>query len=555
VLFHVSNGGPQDNDTLVTQSATKMVPAVEIIVREVQAYGPDAHIAVFMDSPALTHGRSPGLLDGVDLIRTLEARPELAGMSIVMLTGASIVVPARMELELSAAVQHEAHMHGWETDFQLRTNVEFVELTGTGRDWNSVVYVELVRTLMRQGLADCVLCPLDVLPWGIQAMPFNTAIDLTSGTHRSYVHVPDHPTEIPDKDTDALVNYWDIVSLASDGGVDWQRLMTKHTALECPSDELIVEVGPTALDAQLARMKPDSILQRVKEWNTAQLERSGDRKGWQAVWKKSICGAARVASLIITPEDGFPGAIRCEAVVRDSLAEEARMYDERRIALKLHHTLWTVAATGLALSGILVYEMETGIYIAAAILAGLVAKIVTRWWSVRGTKPRMHAVGREEFIARAAHAVYDALKDVSDDELQAAADALSIAPRSDGSYRVLLRTEVPGVQEAFYRSFLELFNPGAPDGYAVVADAFRPGKKRLQTILAADDLSPFYNPEYVLPVPQHFTQTRAHAEVFRAAWQRHIGRARLYLDADITADLPQFGTLYPAAIFTSYCRV
>jgi hypothetical protein len=550
-------GGVQNTEESLSQASVKLDAACQILKTEYSAHGPSVRTVVLMDTIALTHIRSDKYLDGIRFLRLLNSPAGDESISPVMLTGSALIFPSHQRHDILSVIQRESERHSWDLQFNVREDEEFTECSATGEHWNSASYGLIVQALVHEGRANCIICSRDILSWGLYQAPFCTLIDLSSAIVQEYVHVPEAVDPVTIKEPELIVNYWDVIALGNNSETepDWDRFLIKHQNTECCSDEGLIDIGIGIFDTRLPKLNHRILRETSKEWNSEQLQRSKERKHWARSWKDCHTRNVVSESVIITPRNGFPEQIQMEAHLRHTLQEDARLHAERKSGQKLHHTLWIVVAVSLALSSFLVFPWDVGMYLSAAILILLLAKIISKWWSIKKAKPRSTELGRGEFLERISNALFRALVDVVEADNIASDDAVAISHRPDGSVRISERIREGQQSDLYLTALEELFSNHDEHSAYAVCYGLDSSNKSLEKIVSEEDLNKYYIAEYRLPVPELFLQSKAHGEVFRSAWQNYVCRAELVTSKSNIEELPSFQDRYPVSLFRSVCRL
>ncbi len=551
-----NNEGAAD-ETHALQPAEKIASALEILASDFSANSGGIKSLVLMDPDALTHVRSAGLLDAVSFIRRLKEQAVLSLVRPAIMTGAAIVIQTSRQLEFMAAVSRHAQMKGWDVRFQLRSNDEFTEVSATGKDWNSAIYIDLALAMLQEGLSNCVLCTRELISWGLFRAPFGAVIDLSSDPYTFYVNTRDDSSQAGAGESETIVHYWDVAAIeeGKTESADLNRILRKHAQTEFPADDGFIEIGMGEMPLSFLKADEPGRAAGYQRYNEDQLRLAADRKTMSRLWKRITISGKIAESIDTLPKPGFPEQPVLERVLRDSLRADAQRFAQQNQSLRLHHTLWTVACISLALSAFLVFPMKTGMFSAAGVFLFLGIKIGARWWSVRGATPVMTTTSRIEFFRRLAAVVYQSLSRVLEETLPEPEQSITVTQKSDGTCRVIAKFENPDTEALFTSTLKEILTGFDTSSYHLICDRLDIEKKYLRTIIEINDIEALYVHEYHIPVPDFFSQSKAHAEVFRSLWDEYLGKARLSVEGLESSSLPAFASLYPAVVSSTRCVV
>ncbi len=233
--------GRAPGDLVLALSESKDAATVRILQAEQKALGAQLRAVVITDYEKVS-ARARKLKDVLDpdagsavrLFRALVADVELNALDAILVTGTTVLLDSDHGEELLT------DMRQWLANRNLDATVEYGEtdddkimaLIGTGKDWSSRTYVQLVTAMFEQGFTRCLVGTRGIFGEGWDALGLNTLVDLTAVTTSTGVNQLRGRTIRLDPSWDRKVAHnWDVVCTARTferGNVDLLRFVRKH---------------------------------------------------------------------------------------------------------------------------------------------------------------------------------------------------------------------------------------------------------------------------------------------------------------------------------------
>jgi hypothetical protein len=305
-----------------------------------------------------------------------------------------------------------------------------------------------------------------------------------------------------------------VVCVAPDlpeGTGDYQRFVRRHDQLYAPSEDGLLEAGPTHVHPALGPFAPPPAAQfgavnrdvaaRARDW---ELARARWRIGspYRGEDRDTLVVRARPRAGAASPPPRDP--VTAETPPRFPLGQRVPL------ALGAAGALGGVALAALA--------AEPSLLLAAAALPAGLAVATARLGRVRA------GLADPLPLDRAARAVLDTYQELGEIRPEAAA-SLAIEPRASGYLRCLLRDADERESARFARALDELLSPPAAPRYLV--SRLLPGRagpaRPLLRLLGRRP--PF--PLHWEAVPGDLGRRKDRAEAFARAWRRWLGPSEL----------------------------
>ncbi len=353
-----------------------------------------------------------------------------------------------------------------------------------GGDWQTGVWVELATRLFQGGATRVLVGTRGLLGEGWDSPCVNCLVDLTQvTTSMSVTQMRGRSLRLDPADPEKLSSNWDIVCVAPElaqGAGDYARFVRRHNQLFAPSEDGVIEQGPSHVHPDLGPVAPppDAAFATI---NQAMMLRSADRNQARTRWRiGEPYESTELETLLIKPRTSTPRTV--------SEAEPAGFH--------------LPASRG-----------PIGIW-----------KSIGR---IRRLDRELPTEAPLDLIARAICDTSVKLRELS----PAGATSLVIEPRSSGYLRCYLTQATPEENERFTRALDEVLASGSNSRYLV--SRLLPGSEgwpRLSLAYARDGDVPFLR-EW-LSVPSDFGRRRSRAEAFHAAFERWLGPSELLYTRD-----------------------
>ncbi|MBM4424027.1 MAG: hypothetical protein FJ030_11650 [Chloroflexi bacterium] len=233
--------GRAPGDLVLALSESKDAATIKILRAEQKALGAQMRAVVITDYEKVS-ARARKLKDVLDpdagsavrLFRALVADSELNALDAILVTGNVVLLDSDHGEEMLGV------MREWLSARNLETTIEYGEtddekimsLIGTGKDWTSRTYVQLITAMFEQGFTRCLVGTRGIFGEGWDALGLNTLVDLTAVTTSTGVNQLRGRTLRLDPSWDRKVAHnWDVVCVARKferGNADLLRFARKH---------------------------------------------------------------------------------------------------------------------------------------------------------------------------------------------------------------------------------------------------------------------------------------------------------------------------------------
>jgi superfamily II DNA or RNA helicase len=515
--------GPSPVDRLCGLSEAKIAATTHILAAESAARGDRLRALVLCDFEQLG-GRPTGSLAPVPL-SALSGSARLAfatlaaadvggpgGLRPLLVTGATFAAPRALAAELVAAASRAGHRVGTEP-------LDAVTVLLTGLPTRAAV--ALATEFFAAGRARVLVGTRALLGEGWDCPQVCVTVDLTTATTATAVTQMRGRGLRPDPaDPAKLTDNWTVCCVADEhprGDADYLRLVRKHDAYFALGAGGEVESGVTHCDTALSPYAPP------------------DAATSRAVTARALAAPARLAEVRDEWRIGAPfaGVEAASLRVRSgrSLGRSAAWLpgallapttpDEHGPRFAPGYVVIVAAAVLVAALSLLLGPVVALAGVALAVAAGLVATAV-------GLVRRHRIRTGPDALEQLAAAVADALHTAGGTDR--GAEALHVSPAVDGSLRCEL-TGVPAEQSALFAAALdELLAPLAEPRYLVGRRVLvAPAGARGAVTLAVRSVMRRPLPGAVAwhAVPRWCARNAVRRDLFAAAWQRHVGPARL----------------------------
>ncbi|WP_028972817.1 DEAD/DEAH box helicase family protein [Spirochaeta cellobiosiphila] len=284
------DGGLKD---LLSFSKSKTIGAREVIRQELRCQGDSLRALILTDLEV--NSKSLGDKDyregtsAVDVMKQLVTDPETDEADPIMVTGKSLWI----DDDLYERIKE------WALDYVNQKNLNilleavsydgFVEIVGSGSDWNSKNYVVFVSKLLEDGVTKCLISTKNLLGEGWDSISLNTLVDLTVVSSFAYVNqIRGRTIRLNEKSPLKTANNWDILTVHEDnlqGGYDLMRLRKKFSQFYGLSEDGVVEKGLGHVHPLLGAGSVSSVVKQRDTINKVMLNRANDRLGAYKRWK------------------------------------------------------------------------------------------------------------------------------------------------------------------------------------------------------------------------------------------------------------------------------
>ena len=346
------------------------------------------------------------------------------------------------------------------------------------------------RALLGEGWdAPCVNCLVDL-------SAATTSVSVTQMRGRSLRLDPGDPEKI--------ASNWDVVCVAPElarGTADYERFVRKHVHLFAPTEDGVIEAGPSHVHPALGPFAPPSS-DDFDEVNRAMAQRSIEHERARERWRlgEPYVGEER-QTLVVRPR----------RALRRARAGSPPVYPIRQRAP------FAVAATAAGVS-IAASATDPSLLVGLAAVPAALAWAGTRLGRVR------QELGDVLPLDLAARAVCDAYVALGELRPESAA-TLAIEPRASGYLRCFLRDATPEESARFTDALDKIVSPSGSPRYLV--SRLVPGSRGPLALLGlALVRRPPFGHRWE-PVPDDLGRRKDRAVAFATAWRRWLGPSEL----------------------------
>jgi len=268
--------GRAPGDLVLALSEAKDATAVKILQAEHLALGSQLRAVVITDFETLSSQarRLKDVLDpdagsAVRLFRAIVTDPELNQLDAVLVTGRTVLLDSDHGEELLTT------MRKWLADRHLTATIDFtatdddriMALSGSGADWSSRTYVQMLTAMFEQGFTRCLVGTRGIFGEGWDALVLNTLVDLTAVTTSTGVNqLRGRTLRLDPAWPRKVAHNWDVVCLARNferGNSDLARFERKHAQYWGVMPLIDPPVDPSSQSLVAVPVSPGQIAQGV----------------------------------------------------------------------------------------------------------------------------------------------------------------------------------------------------------------------------------------------------------------------------------------------------
>lgn len=507
--------GTSDVDRLLTNSAAKSIALTEVVAAEYAARGTAIRALVLTDTerPAAVPADGPaGVLrpdagSAPEAVRALAADVRTAPLRPLLVSGRGLRCAADDATTLLAALAAHAppDLAGWRAE---PAGDGLVRLDAAGGGWTPRVWVPLATQAFTAGATQLLVGTRALLGEGWDAPCVNCLVDLTVATTSvSVTQMRGRSLRLDPADPDKIASNWDVVCVAPEltrGDADYGRFVRKHLHLFAPSEDGVIEAGPSHVHPALSPFAPPPAAD-LTEINGQMAHRAREHARARERWA------------IGTP---YRGEEQQTLVVRPRReAPPRRTHIETPPTFPVDQRGPLVTASAASVAGVVLAAITRQ----PALLAGLAAVPGAGVWAGRRLARTRRELQTTLALDLAANAIRDAYLELGE-LTPAAARSLAIEPRASGYLRVWLRAATPEEAARFTAALDGVVDPDDAPRYLVSRLVPGPGVGRaLGRVLRR---RPPFERLWV-PVPADLGRRKDRAEVFARAWGRWFGPTEL----------------------------
>jgi superfamily II DNA or RNA helicase len=513
--------GASDVDRLLSQSGAKSLALADIVSCEYEERGLRLRALVLTDSEAPTSRAADSLVEvlaaeagsAIEAVGALASDGRTSPLRPLLVSGRGLrCAPADAETLLGAlrdAAGGDGPVAGWRAE---PAEPGLVRLLASGTAWQPRLWVRLATTIFAAGATRVLVGTRALLGEGWDAPCVNVLVDLTAATTAVSVRqMRGRSLRLDPNDAGKIASNWDVVCVAPElarGTGDYERFVRKHLHLFAPSEDGVIEAGPSHVHPDLGPFAPPPAA-RFAAINRQMRRRAQQYEDARRRWR------------IGQPYAGK----ELDTLVVRSLREDARADTLARRATPPAYPLRQrvpLSLAGLGAGGAALAAVDGSALPAVGLLAAVPVGLGAAWVRLRRMERELADTAPLDLIAHAIAEAYVELGELS----QGAAASLAIEPRTSGYLRVFLQQATPLESMLVTTALEQLLEPPGNPRYLVsrlVPGTRRGTARRLGRLLLARP--PFRQCWHA--VPDDLGRNKARAEAFARAWRRWLGPGQL----------------------------
>jgi superfamily II DNA or RNA helicase len=510
--------GASDVDRLLMSSAAKSVALADVVGCELDARGGGLRALVLTDTELASHPAAalagvlrPEAGSAPEAVRALAADARTAPLRPLLVSGRGLRCAeqdADVLLAALAAAGATEGIGGWQAE---PCAAGLARLTASGPAWQPRLWVKLATNIFTAGTARVLVGTRALLGEGWDAPCVNCLIDLSAATTAvSVVQARGRALRLDPADPAKIASNWDIVCVAPElvrGTADYERFVRKHRHLFAPSEDGVIEAGPTHVHPALSPFltpPSDSFAGINREMTRRAAGHEQARQRWRI--GQPYTGSEQQTLVILQRHPA-------KAKARPLAERPPRYSTSQKIPLA---AAWITAALTVIISAVTQNPLA---------LSGLTAVLAAVCWVALRLARTRRALAEALPLDLAARAICDAYTKLGGLTADAAG-SLAIEPRSSGYLRCHLPAATAAESERFTRALDQALNPSAFPRYLISRLVPGPGRSLLRPLTrAAAGRAPFGR--RWVAVPDDLGRSRQRAEAYASAWRRWLGPADL----------------------------
>jgi superfamily II DNA or RNA helicase len=508
-----------DADLLLASSMAKTLALTELVAGEIGARGERLRALVLCDaelvrqpSAALVGVLRPEAGTAPEVVRALAADDRTAVVRPLLVSGRGLrCVPDDADHLLgalsAAAAEAGEPLTGWHAE---PAGDGLVRLAAASSQWQPRQWVPLATRIFTGGATWTLVGTRALLGEGWDAPCVNCLVDLTMATTGVSVRqMRGRSLRLDPADPEKIASNWDVVCVAPDlpnGHTDYDRFVRKHLKLFAPSEDGLIEAGPTHVHPALGPFAPPPATE-FTAINRAVAARARDYERARARWRIGAPYRSEDRDTLVVRSRRQP-----PTVAPAPLERPPRYPYRQRVPL----TLGITGAAGGAMLAILSGE-PAALAVTAVLPAGFA------WAAVRLGRVRAELADALP-LDRAARAILDAYEELGEMRAEVAS-SLAIEPRASGYLRCQLRDASEAESARFTRALDDLLSP--PDAPRYLVSRLVPGRVARVRLLLKLLAGRAVFPVRWEAVPSDLGRRKDRAETFARAWRCWIGPSEL----------------------------
>jgi superfamily II DNA or RNA helicase len=505
--------GASDVDRLLTSSAAKPIALVEVVDCEYLARDEGVRALVLTDSEqaatapdeALIAVLRPDAGTAPEAVRALASDGRTAPLRPLLVSGRGLRCAAADAAVLLAALKERAPaIDAWSCELESNG---LAQLKAHGSAWKPRLWVSLATEIFTAGVTKALVGTRALLGEGWDAPCVNVLVDLSAATtSASVTQMRGRSLRLDPDDPEKIASNWDIVCVAptlAGGDADYQRFVRKHLHLFAPSEDGVIEAGPSHVHPALSPFAAPPAGQ-FAEIDRSMIRRAREHRAARERW---AIGEPYLAeeheTLVVRPH-------RVSALTEHEVPPVYPI--EQGVPLGLgaaSATLSPITAIGagepLAFLGLVLVPFSLG-------------------WAWKRMARTRHELQESLPLDLASYAVREAYRELG--QLSAAAaESLAIEPRSSGYLRVWLKQATAEETRLFTAALSEVIEPTGAPRY-LVSRLVPSGRSPLKALFRAATFREPFERRWE-EVPSDLGSRKERAEVFARAWRRWLGPSEL----------------------------
>ncbi|MDR2987937.1 MAG: DEAD/DEAH box helicase family protein, partial [Nocardiopsaceae bacterium] len=454
--------GGSDVDRLLMNSGAKSIALADVVACEFDARGDRLRALVLTDAEAAAAPESdlaqvlrPNAGSAPAAVQAIAADPRIRPLRPLLVSGRGLrCAEDDADALLAALREHCAEpLTDWRTE---PAGDGLVRLLATGPAWQSRLWVRCATEIFAAGVTRILVGTRAMLGEGWDAPCVNCLIDLTAATtSTSVTQMRGRALRLDPADPDKIASNWDIICAAPEltrGTGDYERFVRKHQHLFAPSEDGVLEAGPSHVHPALGPFAPpaDSMFGEV---NLAMAGRAAEHEVARDRWciGQPYIGSER-STLLVRP--ARQAARPAHEPGSSGPGRPPKYRISQRVQFGLAGCAVLIAALALIGGGRVV-----------ATVAAVLAVICAGWAAARLASTRRN-LGDVLPLDLAAHVVCDAYLKLGELS-EAAAGSLAIEPRASGYLRCFLRDGKADECERFASALDDVIAPAGFPRYLV----------------------------------------------------------------------------------------
>ena len=506
--------GASDVDRLLTMSAAKSIALVEVVDCEYVARGEALRALVLTDSEQAAATADEVLLGVLrpeagtapEAVLTLGGDARTAPLRPLLVSGRGLrCTPDDADVLLAALQERvDERVKGWTSELDADG---LARLQARGGAWTPRLWVALATELLADGVVKALVGTRALLGEGWDAPCVNVLVDLSAATTSvSVTQMRGRSLRLDPDDPEKIASNWDIVCVASGlarGDADYRRFVRKHLHLFAPSEDGVIEAGPSHVHPALSPFAPPAATE-FNEINRSMVRRAREHRQARELWAigEPYLGEEH-ETLVVRPEQ--------ERVLTDHDRPPAYPTDQR-IPLGL-------AGAGAVLSPLA--AAGAGEPLALLGIALVPLALAWGWRRMARTRRELQESLPLDLVAYAVRDAYQELGELS----ETAGASLAIEPRSSGYLRVWLKEASTEESSRFTVALNEVIEPTGAPRY-LVSRLVPSLRSSLAALFRAATFREPFERRWV-EVPSDLGRRKDRAQTFGRAWRRWLGPTQL----------------------------